>query len=163
MPFGKSVMTVAAIIIRGDDVLMVREPRLGELCWGPPGGTVEPGELLTEAVVREVREETGLRVADIGPLAVVSQHFIPAFDEALTAFAFLINAFDGSLEPADPDGLIEAVSWMPIEAAASELERFPFPPGGQPMADYLRRRPQWSTTWMWRVDDAGSQLIARTG
>lgn len=30
--------------------------------WGPPGGAVEPGETIEEAVVREVLEETNMRV-----------------------------------------------------------------------------------------------------
>ena len=38
------------------------------------GGVAETGEVLSEALVREVREETGLRVVEIGPLAYVVQH-----------------------------------------------------------------------------------------
>lgn len=49
-------------------LLMIRrgqEPALG--AWSLPGGRVEPGETDTEAVVREVAEETGLtvRVGDL--------------------------------------------------------------------------------------------------
>ncbi len=66
--WGQSVVTVAAILRRADRVLLVRETRAEIEVWGPPGGVVEPGELLTEAVVREVNEETGLLVERIGPL-----------------------------------------------------------------------------------------------
>jgi 8-oxo-dGTP diphosphatase len=57
------VVGVGAVVFDGDRVLLVKrgkEPLRGR--WLIPGGTVELGESLTEAVVREVREETGLIV-----------------------------------------------------------------------------------------------------
>lgn len=54
---------VGAIAVDDDRLLMVRRgrgPAAGE--WSIPGGRVEPGELVAEAVVREVREETGIDV-----------------------------------------------------------------------------------------------------
>jgi 8-oxo-dGTP diphosphatase len=46
-------------------ILRGHEPGLG--LWSIPGGRLEPGESDQEAVVREVREETGLAVS-CGPL-----------------------------------------------------------------------------------------------
>jgi 8-oxo-dGTP diphosphatase len=54
---------VGAIIVRKERVLLIRRgqaPLLGE--WSLPGGVLECGETLREAVVREAREETGLTV-----------------------------------------------------------------------------------------------------
>jgi mutator protein MutT len=54
---------VGGVVLVGDRVLLVRrgkEPLRGR--WVIPGGTVELGETLQEAVVREVEEETGLVV-----------------------------------------------------------------------------------------------------
>ena len=54
---------VGAIAVRDDALLMVRRghgPGAGE--WSVPGGHVEMGETLHEAIVREVAEETGLEV-----------------------------------------------------------------------------------------------------
>ncbi len=61
---------VGAVILRGGDppsVLLIRrgqEPLKGE--WSLPGGAVELGETLEEAIRREVLEETGLAVEPAG-------------------------------------------------------------------------------------------------
>jgi len=56
-------VAVGAVVVRDDRLLVVRRghgPGAGE--WSVPGGRVEGGETLHEAVVREVWEETGLEV-----------------------------------------------------------------------------------------------------
>jgi len=61
---------VGAVLIHQGKVLLIRrgkEPLQGR--WVVPGGTVEVGETLEEALVREVKEETGLVVR---PLEVVT-------------------------------------------------------------------------------------------
>jgi len=65
------VVGVGAVVLDGDRVLLVKrghEPLKGE--WSLPGGVVELGETLETAIVREVREETGLEV-DVGPIVDV--------------------------------------------------------------------------------------------
>ena len=59
---------MGAVIVDGDRVVLVKrahEPLKGE--WSLPGGSVEVGETLVEAVTREVLEETGLHVR-VGPV-----------------------------------------------------------------------------------------------
>jgi ADP-ribose pyrophosphatase YjhB (NUDIX family) len=54
---------VGAVVVDEDRVLLVRrgtEPLRGQ--WSLPGGLLELGEALTDGVVREVKEETGLAV-----------------------------------------------------------------------------------------------------
>ncbi len=58
---------VGAVIVDHGRVLLVRrgaEPAKGR--WSIPGGLIELGETLHEAVVREIREETGLIVEPLG-------------------------------------------------------------------------------------------------
>ena len=65
------VVGVGAVVIRDGRVLLIRrgkEPLRGR--WLVPGGTVELGETLEEAVVREILEETGLEVTPIEMLNV---------------------------------------------------------------------------------------------
>ena len=82
---------VGAVVVDDDRLLMIRRghgPGAGE--WSVPGGRVEHGETLVEAVVREVREETGLDVAVDQFLGFVERitdeaHFV-ILDFAATAF-----------------------------------------------------------------------------
>lgn len=60
----RPMVGVGAVIFRENRVLLVqrgREPALGK--WSVPGGLVELGESLEDAVRREVMEEVGLEVA----------------------------------------------------------------------------------------------------
>ena len=57
---------VGAVIVKDGRVLLVQrgtEPALGR--WSIPGGLIEVGEALSEAVVREVHEETGLEIEPV--------------------------------------------------------------------------------------------------
>jgi ADP-ribose pyrophosphatase YjhB (NUDIX family) len=56
-------LAVSAAIFRDGNVLVVRRARKPALnLYTMPGGVVEAGETLTEAVAREVREETALQI-----------------------------------------------------------------------------------------------------
>jgi 8-oxo-dGTP diphosphatase len=57
---------VGAVVVDQERVLLVRrgtEPLKGH--WSLPGGMLEVGESLTDGVIREVREETGLTVEPV--------------------------------------------------------------------------------------------------
>jgi ADP-ribose pyrophosphatase YjhB (NUDIX family) len=62
---------VGALIFRRDRILMAqrgKEPLKG--WWSLPGGALETGEALADAVRREVREETGLEIRPLGVLEI---------------------------------------------------------------------------------------------
>ncbi len=65
------VVGVGGVLIRDGKVLLIRRgkpPLYGR--WVVPGGTVELGESLEQALVREMREETGLEVVPLEVLTV---------------------------------------------------------------------------------------------
>ena len=57
----RPVVCVGAVAVDAERLLMIRRANPpGAGAWSVPGGRVEPGETVAEAVVRELEEETGL-------------------------------------------------------------------------------------------------------
>lgn len=64
---GVQQFVVGAVVARDDQVLLLKRPSddfMGGI-YELPSGKVEPGEALVEALVREVREESGLDISGI--------------------------------------------------------------------------------------------------
>jgi len=105
----------AVVVGPGDRILLLR--RADEDIWCLPKGTVEPGENLEETAVREVREETGLRVRLLRPLHKVRYSFFwppGSVNYDKTVAYFLAEPIGGRLEP-EP-GFDEA-RWVTREGA----------------------------------------------
>ena len=58
-------MVGAAILIVDEQDRLLLMKRSDSGCWGPPGGAVEPGEVVDKAAKREALEETGLQVGEM--------------------------------------------------------------------------------------------------
>ena len=107
-------VAVGAIVRRADELLLVkrgREPAVGE--WSVPGGRVEPGEVLMEAVTRELYEETGLHGVCgrlVGWVERISEdrHFVILDFEATVT---------GDLDP-DPGSDASEARWWPVSEVA---------------------------------------------
>ncbi|MFF1684624.1 NUDIX hydrolase [Streptomyces sp. NPDC058254] len=119
----KPPVSVAIIVDQGKVLMARRRAAEGEISWVFPGGAIEAGEGPQEAAVREVAEETGLKVEAVKvlgdrvhPKSKVPMHYVAvrlvggeatvADDEELDAVAWITHA-----EIADhvPYGLFEPV------------------------------------------------------
>ena len=87
----RPLVGVGAIILRNDQVLLVQrgsEPSYGK--WSVPGGLVELGESLQEAIMREVKEEVGLEVK-VRDLVVALDRVIPDRDGRIEYHYILLD------------------------------------------------------------------------
>jgi 8-oxo-dGTP diphosphatase len=112
-------LCVGAVALHDGNLLLIRRghgPAAGE--WSLPGGRVEEGELLAEAVVRELREETGLEGV-CGSLV----GWVERIGEVEQPYHFVILDFDVTVlddtEPVAGDDAAEA-EWVPL---ANVIER----------------------------------------
>jgi len=112
-----------AVLQRADGAILLvqrgRPPEQGH--WGLPGGKVDWMEKVEDAVVREVEEETGLRVAVTRLLCVVD-HFEPALGQHWVAPVYLVHAEDATQVAAvkEPEALL-ALGWFTADALPTPL------------------------------------------
>lgn len=106
---------VAAIVRDGDRLLMVRQrgPEDPEDVWYVPGGIVEPGESDLDALARELREETGLRLAGEARIAY----------EGTGGTAYEVGAWTGEITCDDPSGLVLEARFVPVAEALTRVRR----------------------------------------
>ncbi|HEX7360487.1 MAG TPA: NUDIX hydrolase [Bryobacteraceae bacterium] len=115
----RPVVGVGALILNDGRVLLVergKEPLRG--WWSLPGGGVELGERLEDALIREVYEETNLRV-ETGPIATVFERLMPDASGACEYHYVLIDFYcrvtGGELRAGSDSSRAE---WFDIDALA---------------------------------------------
>jgi ADP-ribose pyrophosphatase YjhB (NUDIX family) len=122
-------LRVAAIIVRGTQILVVEHRKRGERYWVLPGGRLEGLETLEAALRRELTEELSLD-ARVGQLVIVSEMLAPDRHVVNLMFhAEIGEEAEPRLDRADP--VLAGWQWV----STDQLPRLDFRP---PIADAVR-------------------------
>ncbi|SNS17092.1 ADP-ribose pyrophosphatase YjhB, NUDIX family [Anaerovirgula multivorans] len=121
-----------AIIIFDKDKKVLLQKRADVGLWGIPSGHVEPGESVTEAAIREVKEETGLSICITRLIGVYSDPKSQVFKypNGITTH-FITTYFEGEVIEGD----INCSSNETLELRYFEIDELP--------TDILSMHPQW--------------------
>jgi 8-oxo-dGTP pyrophosphatase MutT (NUDIX family) len=121
LPLERAVSAGGVVYRRGQDgVEVVLCGRTAEGIWGLPKGTPDANESLEETAVREVGEETGLRVAIEAKIGTIEYWFTrQGVRYHKFVHHYLMVATGGSLD--DHDWEYDKVEWFPLEEACKSL------------------------------------------
>ena len=117
-------ITATAVITKGDEVLLGKKPKdVGPYpnTWILPGGGIDfVTETAEEALIREIDEETGLKVKNITPHVFITDKE-PNKHGVMTYFVHLVYLAEydsGELKAGDDVNYLE---WMPIKQLSKEI------------------------------------------
>lgn len=88
-------------------------------CWEFPGGSVEFGETLANAIVREISEEYAMTIEVVRLLGVVD-HIIAAEGQHWVSPTFIARHIGGSPRIVEPEKCM-AIGWFTLDALPSPL------------------------------------------
>ncbi|MFI7637972.1 NUDIX domain-containing protein [Nonomuraea sp. NPDC049400] len=131
----RAIVDVHVLLLRDTHVLLGRREGTGygDGLWHLPSGHLEAGESVTEAAVREAREELGVR---IDPADLAFAHVMHRAPERIGLF-FAVRKWTGEPYNAEPDKCSELAWWpladlprdtigYPAAAIANVLDQVPF-------------------------------------
>lgn len=103
---------MTGIVIEEDQILLLNQDTDGPRSWSLPGGKVEDGETLAGALVREMREETGVEV-EPGRLLYVCDH-VAAHVVHITFEARRVGGQVGAIEAGKDTRPIRGVQFVKL-------------------------------------------------
>jgi mutator protein MutT len=95
--------------------------------WEFPGGKIEPGETVSECIVREIQEELAIEIT-VGDLAISIEHTYPQFQ--ITLIAHHCQHISGIPQPIESD----EVRWVNV----ADLHQYQFPAANLEIIDTIQ-------------------------
>jgi 8-oxo-dGTP diphosphatase len=152
----RELAIVTALVVRDGELLMVRQAGPGEEpVWTIPGGRVEAGEFVTDALIRETREEAGIAVLDPGAIAFLAQVEDQDAGWFATVWTWHVAAWEGEVAVDDPDGFVLEAGWVPLSEACDRLSRISW---HVVTARYLRGEVPPGSLWLQRGRPGGKVI-----
>ena len=127
-------VTVATVVSRAGQLLLVEEEKDGRRVLNQPAGHLEQGESLLEAAVRETREETGWDVRLTGFIG--TYQWTAGDGTPFLRFAFAAEPVLHHPDQVLDDGIVQAL-WLAPAALQADMARLRSPLVWQTVSDWL--------------------------
>ncbi|CAI8200629.1 MAG: NUDIX domain-containing protein [Sulfurovum sp.] len=115
---------VGVVVVNPKNQLLVIKEKISDIGFKLPGGHIDDGEMISSACVREVFEETGIKIEFDGVISL--GHFYPhQFDKSNLYILCKGSAITSQINIIDTDEIVDA-KWIDVNEYLNDEKVFPY-------------------------------------